>query len=116
MLNIDGLSQKVITIQTNEKETHALPAILPTNRRLLLPIRQQILNILIALGGEAEEEAAWVINGNVDERMDAVAAKKDRRDAAVTAVLDSDRTAAVAERRRLLDFVMVKKVTQIGGL
>ena len=27
---------------------------------------------------------------------------------AVTAVLDSDRTAAVAERRRLLDFVMVK--------
>lgn len=27
---------------------------------------------------------------------------------AVTAVLDSDRTAAVAERRRLPDFVMVK--------
>ena len=27
---------------------------------------------------------------------------------AVTAVLDSDRTAAVAERRRLLDFVRVK--------
>ena len=88
------------------------------------------------MGGEVEEEAAWVTNGNVDERMDAPpAAKKDRRDAvwcrttvddfggevtiwllllgeynvkAVTAVLDSDRTAAVAERRRLPDFVMVK--------
>ena len=87
------------------------------------------------MGGEVEEEAAWVTNGK-DERMDAPAAKKDRRVAvwcrttvddfggevtmmwllllgeynvkAVTAVLDSDRTAAVGERSRLPDFVMVK--------